>query len=199
MRLRPRLPLDDDPTGHGVDVDGIVAIAPGTAGGPGIGIEEAISNGGAEALLVNGALVADPDGRVLLCDALAESFPPQCGGARLEVRGLDVDALDDVQEGNGVRGWSRSQLSARCASSCDPIAGAVNARQPSRVRDAHRPRPSATSHPQPIRWPLPPDAVASPARRISVCRLCPGTPPTPMTRTVMLDLVAGALAGRRRT
>lgn len=94
----------------GTDADGILNIAPGTAGGPGISIEEAIGNGGGEPLLVNGALVVDPDGRVLLCDALAESFPPQCGGARLEVRGLDVDSLPDLQEGNGVRWAEQVQL-----------------------------------------------------------------------------------------
>lgn len=96
--------------GPGADVDGILNIAAGTAGGPGISIEQAISNGGSEPLLVNGALVVDPDGRVLLCDALAESFPPQCGGARLEVRGLDVDSLPDLQEGNGVRWAEQVQL-----------------------------------------------------------------------------------------
>ncbi|HYI67780.1 MAG TPA: hypothetical protein VEW95_12735 [Candidatus Limnocylindrales bacterium] len=103
-------PSTDGSIGPGVDVDGILTIAPGTAGGPGIGIEEAIGNGGGEPLLVNGALLIDPEGRVLLCEALAESFPPQCGGARLEVRGLDLDSLPDLQEGNGVRWAEQAQL-----------------------------------------------------------------------------------------
>ena len=94
----------------GVDADGILTIAPGSAGGPGISIEEAIGNSGGEPLLVNGALVVDPNGRVLLCDALAESFPPQCGGSRLEVRGLDLASLPDVQEANGVRWAEQVQL-----------------------------------------------------------------------------------------
>ena len=97
-------------SGIGADADGILNIAAGTAGGPGISIEEAIGNGGGEPLLINGALVVDPDGRVLLCDALAESFPPQCGGARLEVRGLDLASLPDVQEANGVRWVEQAQL-----------------------------------------------------------------------------------------
>ena len=104
-------PSTNGPGGPGVDVDGILNIAAGSSAvGPGIGIEEAIGNGGSEPLLVNGALVVDPDGRVLLCEALAESFPPQCGGARLEVRGLDVDSLPDLQEGNGVRWAEQVQL-----------------------------------------------------------------------------------------
>ena len=105
-------PSTSGPSGIGADADGILTIASGsTAVGPGISIEEAIGGGGGGGpLLINGALVVDPDGRVLLCDALAESFPPQCGGARLEVRGLDVDSLPDLQEGNGVRWAEQVQL-----------------------------------------------------------------------------------------
>ena len=103
-------PSTSGPRGAGGDADGILNIAAGSAGGPGISIEDAIGNGGGEPLLINGALVVDPDGRVLLCDALAESFPPQCGGARLEVRGLDVGSLPDLQEGNGVRWAEQVQL-----------------------------------------------------------------------------------------
>jgi hypothetical protein len=94
-----------DPSGVGRDADGILNIAPGIADGPGISIEEAIGNGGGQPLLINGALFVDPEGRVLLCDAIAESFPPQCGGLRLEVRGLDLASLPDLQEENGVR-WA---------------------------------------------------------------------------------------------
>ena len=95
----------NDPGGAGQDANGILTIAPGIADGPGISIEEAIGNGGGQPLLINGALFVDPEGRVLLCDAIAESFPPQCGGLRLEVHGLDLASLPDLQEGNGVR-WS---------------------------------------------------------------------------------------------
>ena len=101
---------DPGSIGAGGDADGILTVAPGTAIGPGISIEEAIGNGGAEPLLVNGALVVDPDGRALLCDALAESFPPQCGGLRLEVRGLDLGSLPDLEEANGVRWVEQVQL-----------------------------------------------------------------------------------------
>jgi hypothetical protein len=99
-----------DPGGAGRDADGILTIAPGTADGPGISIEEAIGNAGGRPLLINGALFVDPEGRVLLCDAIAESFPPQCGGMRLEVRGLDLTSLPDLQEENGVRWAERVQL-----------------------------------------------------------------------------------------
>ena len=104
-------PSTSGPGGSGVDADGILNIAAGsTAVGPGVSIEEAIGNSGGEPLLVNGALFVDANGRVLLCDALAESFPPQCGGSRLEVRGLDLASLPDVQEANGVRWAEQVQL-----------------------------------------------------------------------------------------
>ena len=96
--------------GGGGDADGILTIVLGTASGPGISVDEAIGNAGAEPLLVNGALFVDAEGRVLLCDAIAESFPPQCGGTRLEVRGLDLGSLPDLEEANGVRWAERIQL-----------------------------------------------------------------------------------------
>jgi hypothetical protein len=34
------------------------------------------------------------DGQVRLCDAIMESYPPQCGGASVVVEGVDVTALD---------------------------------------------------------------------------------------------------------
>ena len=92
------------------DVDGILTIAQGTASGPGISIDEAIGNAGAEPLLVNGALFIDPDGAVLLCNAIAESFPPQCGGTRLEIRGLDLASVPDLEEANGARWAEQVQL-----------------------------------------------------------------------------------------
>jgi hypothetical protein len=92
------------------DADGILTIAPGTAGGPGITIAEALGTGGGQPLLVNGALFVDQDGGVLLCDAIAESFPPQCGGLRLAVRGLDLGSLPDLEEANGVRWAEQVQL-----------------------------------------------------------------------------------------
>lgn len=100
---------DDDPqpsTGPSA-ADAILIIQEGAiASGPGISIPDALEWIGGEPVLVNGALFIDPDGGVLLCDAIAESFPPQCGGARFEVRGLDP-AGQLLEEANGVR-WSES-------------------------------------------------------------------------------------------
>jgi len=56
---------------------------------------------------VSGALFVDPDGTAWLCDAIAESFPPQCGGDRIEVGGLDLADVPNLQEESDVR-WSES-------------------------------------------------------------------------------------------
>jgi hypothetical protein len=56
-----------------------------------------------KAFRVNGALIVT-GGETRLCEALAESFPPQCGGERLIVEGLDLSAFD-LTESSGVR-WS---------------------------------------------------------------------------------------------
>ena len=103
----------DDPTSEPPpkgNADGILQIEPGTASGPGISIDEALGQAGIGPLLINGALFVDPDGTVLLCSAIAESFPPQCGGSRLLVRGLDPASVPDLQEANGVRWAEQVQL-----------------------------------------------------------------------------------------
>ena len=94
------------------NADGILQIAEGVAGGPGISIDEALGQAGTVTgpLLINGALFIAPDGTVLLCSAIAESFPPQCGGSRLLVRGLDPATVPDLQEANGVRWAEQVQL-----------------------------------------------------------------------------------------
>lgn len=106
-------PATNDPSatpGPGRAADGILTITAGSASGPGISIADAVNRAGQEPLLVNGALFVDPDGTVLLCDAMAESFPPQCGGTRLEVHDLDLAGMPDLQEANGVRWAEQAQI-----------------------------------------------------------------------------------------
>ena len=87
----------------------VLVIADGAPGdGPGLTVAEALTHGPTDDLVtVTGALFVDADGTVRLCDAIAESFPPQCGGDRIVVEGLDLDDIDDIQEENDVR-WSES-------------------------------------------------------------------------------------------
>lgn len=107
---RAPLPPDSEAPAAPGDADGMLEITEGSAGGPGITIDQAIGQGGPEPLLVNGALFIGPDGSARLCSAIAESFPPQCGGTRLEVIGLDIGSLPNLQEANGLRWADQVQL-----------------------------------------------------------------------------------------
>lgn len=77
------------------------ADAPSSASaGPGVSIEEALESTSNEPLLVNGNVLAQ-GGEVRFCSALAESFPPQCGGPSLRIDGLDLEEVDGlVTEGD---------------------------------------------------------------------------------------------------
>jgi hypothetical protein len=83
---------DDDPPAGGATT---TAQTSGIAAGPGISIDDALASDSDEPLLVTGNLLAQRD-EVRLCSALAESFPPQCGGASLHVVGLDLEEVDGL-------------------------------------------------------------------------------------------------------
>ena len=95
----------NDGAGSGADPPGMSAV------GPGISIAEARDSDLDGPLLVNGFLVARA-GEARLCEALAESFPPQCGAGSLIVRGVDLDLLGgqwELQEAQGVT-WSNEPI-----------------------------------------------------------------------------------------
>ena len=82
-----------------------LVIVDGEPGNAGITVAEALGHGPTDDIVaVTGAVFVDPDGTVRLCDAVLESFPPQCGGATLVVDGLDLASLD-LEEANGLR-WA---------------------------------------------------------------------------------------------
>ena len=66
--------------------------------GSGLSVAQALTHRATDDLVtVSGALFVDADGTVRLCDAIAESFPPQCGGDRLIVQGLDLGTIAGLQ------------------------------------------------------------------------------------------------------
>lgn len=88
--------------------DPILVIADGGGAGDGISVADALGHRATDDLvLVAGALFVDADGTVWLCEAIAESFPPQCGGDRIEVQGIDLAAIEGLEQANGVR-WAES-------------------------------------------------------------------------------------------
>lgn len=85
---------------------------PTSAIGPGISVAEALENSSGQPLLVNGFIVVT-GGRTRLCEALLESFPPQCGGPRLDVQNLDLATIDDLMMGtldSQAVSWTDQQI-----------------------------------------------------------------------------------------
>ena len=72
--------------------------------GPGITVGVALITNLTGPLLVNGQLHVE-NGRVRLCEVLAESFPPQCAGRFLVVEGLDLTTIDGLTSEGSVT-WS---------------------------------------------------------------------------------------------
>ena len=96
---------DDDGDVDSSPVDsGPVDSGPISSVGPGISIGEALASNLKGPLLVNGHLHAQND-QVRLCEVLAESFPPQCGGGTLAVKGLDLQTTDGLTSAGSVT-WS---------------------------------------------------------------------------------------------
>ena len=72
----------------------------------GISVAEALAADPGDALVaVRAHLLVAADGSARLCDALRESFPPQCGGAAVTVTGIPEGFIDGLSPGGGLR-WS---------------------------------------------------------------------------------------------
>ncbi|MDA0350602.1 MAG: hypothetical protein O3A10_00135 [Chloroflexi bacterium] len=104
----------DEPTATSTPIPTATADGGGAAGtfptamGPGISVTEALDSSLDGALLVNGFLVITPEG-ARLCELLAESFPPQCGGASLIVDGPDLATFYDLTTEGDVS-WSEDHI-----------------------------------------------------------------------------------------
>ncbi len=89
------LPGDDAVVGDGMAVDGGLTVADA-------------NNGAADGIIaVKGFVVASGD-EVRLCDALAESFPPQCGGDSVILDSLDSIDPDELTSEGDVT-WTNAQ------------------------------------------------------------------------------------------
>jgi hypothetical protein len=81
----------------------------GIAAGPGISIDEAIAFGSAEPVLVNGWIRSE-GGEIRFCDAMAESYPPQCVGTSLVVEGVKLEEVDGLSRVGDVAWTEQTQL-----------------------------------------------------------------------------------------
>jgi hypothetical protein len=84
----------------------VLVITDGAVEGPGLSVADALGHQATDDIVtVSGALFIAADRTVLLCDAIAESFPPQCGGERIRVEGLDLAAIPGLQT-EGEVSWA---------------------------------------------------------------------------------------------
>ena len=77
--------------------------------GGGLSVDEALASTLEGPVMVAGFLVAAGD-EVRLCSALAESYPPQCGGSSLLVEGLNLATVEGLQM-EGVVSWTDERFS----------------------------------------------------------------------------------------
>ena len=75
----------------------------------GLTVSDAIGGDATGVIAVQGFLLIDADG-ARLCEALAESFPPQCGGASLPVTGYD-EVLTSPLSTSGDVSWTDQSVS----------------------------------------------------------------------------------------
>jgi hypothetical protein len=66
------------------------------------------------------------DGETRICDAMLESYPPQCGGESYRVTGLDVTGIDGVEEAQGVA-WTDERVTVQGVLAADGETLAVSA------------------------------------------------------------------------
>ena len=80
--------------------------APGGA----VTVSQALGSKSDDILLVAGSLVVEGD-EARLCEALAESYPPQCGGASIAVDGLPAEEREKLMKiDDGRVEWSEGEV-----------------------------------------------------------------------------------------
>ena len=84
--------------------------SPSLGVGPGISMGDAFESDLAGPLLINGFLLIqggehDHPERVMFCEVLAESMPPQCAGDSVVVEGFDVKGVADLER-SGATSWT---------------------------------------------------------------------------------------------
>ena len=82
--------------------------------GPGISVAEALASTLDQPLLINGYVFVYSDGSVVVADLIAESFPPQPGGAQVTVEGLDVMEIPltegPADAGSAITAWTETPV-----------------------------------------------------------------------------------------
>jgi hypothetical protein len=91
------------------DTGPVATREPDPAPGPGITVSEALETPPGRVIAVDGFLVAAENQAVMLSEALAESYPPQPGGAVLVVEGVDPASIAGAITAMGVT-WTDGEI-----------------------------------------------------------------------------------------
>ncbi len=73
-------------------------------------IGQALKAANGSKVTVSGFLIVDTDGNSRLCSLLLESFPPQCGGDRIDLPGFDVSTVPSTKSVQFVPGGIRTVI-----------------------------------------------------------------------------------------
>jgi len=93
--------IPGDETNDSTDSDEPVTQSGGALAGSGLTVPEALGTDATGVIAVRGFLFDDGSG-LRLCEVLAESFPPQCGGAHLVIDGLTFGDVPNLPEAEDV-------------------------------------------------------------------------------------------------
>lgn len=74
----------------------------------GLTVSEALATDAEGTIAVQGFVIV-ADGTSLLCDSLAESFPPQCGGDSIEITGFEQALEAPITSAQGVS-WTEERV-----------------------------------------------------------------------------------------
>lgn len=108
----------------GGDTSGGVSLGAPIAGG-GLTVDEALTTDATGPLAVHGLLIDSGSG-VRLCAAILESFPPQCGGASLDVVGVTVADQPGAQTANSVTWVEDASLTGDLDGQTFTVSGTTN-------------------------------------------------------------------------
>jgi len=86
--------------------------APEHGGSTPLSVAEALRTRPTGVIAVRGNAIVHPDGSARLCEGLAGSYPPQCGGKSVAVAGLDPGALEHPETAGGIT-WGEATLRGR--------------------------------------------------------------------------------------
>ena len=98
---------DDEPSSNDVATDDPISPVSGMVADGGLSVSDALTTDATGVVAVSGFLFIDGEGS-RLCEVLAESFPPQCGGASIPLEGFDA-SLEETQSEQGIT-WTDNHV-----------------------------------------------------------------------------------------